>query len=215
VADNAPSQPDRNSPQFPSQAKHYQLVIQDARAIGQRREHINDMFLSIVTLSLGAQAYLIVTNRDSDIRSLLLIILIGAFGSALCAIWSNVLKNYAALLKFRYTTLKTWEEEGFPENQRYYVAEDVIYDSRLSARAPRHKHHSSSESLTAESPVLLPLAQAYVQGLKGKHIPDFVDIYVLIPRLAFIAMVGIVVVRIVLFGVPYVLQYGTKYHVFG
>lgn len=181
---------------FPSPAEHYRLVIEDARSLGQRREHINDMFLGVLTLALGAQAYLFITYKDDDIRSTLLIVVIGLFGARLCSIWGKVLANYAALLRFRYIVLKTWETEVFPPDQRYYLAEDVVYDQRLSVRSRRSQHMDRDAALPADS--LLPLAKAYVKQLKGL-IPDFVNVYELLPRLALLVSLGIVAVRVAFF----------------
>jgi hypothetical protein len=181
---------------FPSPAKHYQLVIEDARSLGQRREHINDMFLGVLTLALGAQAYLFITYKDDDIRSTLLIVVIGLFSTRLCSIWGKVLANYAALLRFRYIVLKTWETEMFPPDQRYYLAEDIVYDQRLSVRSRKARHGDRDTAPSTDS--LLPLAKAYIKQLKG-FIPDFVNVYELLPRLAFIVSLGIVGVRVVFF----------------
>jgi hypothetical protein len=57
-----------------SRAEHYKLVVEDSRAITEERTRINQWFVSLLTLILGAQGYLLIHFRAaiSQPRSTLL-----------------------------------------------------------------------------------------------------------------------------------------------
>lgn len=115
------------SPVVPSPGDHYRLLVEDARALGDRREAINNLFVGAISLLAGGQAYILVA-MSSSIEGLIVTLLATAFGLRLCRVWQNVLGTYKALLDFRFHTLKLWEAHyDFPSIRRYYVSEDILY----------------------------------------------------------------------------------------
>lgn len=158
-----------------SREDHYKVLIEDARALGDRRETINDLFMGLVTLMLGAQGYLLVNSKDTDLHTTIYIACIGLFGAYLCRIWRSVLEGYRTLLNFRYHVLKQWEQAWFAADQRYYVSEDALYDPKLAKEPPT------------------PLVASYVDHLQ--RIRPFVNIYQLMPRLTFLAFLVVACVR--------------------
>jgi hypothetical protein len=159
----------------PPSFQHYQLLIDDARALAERRDRVSNIFLSVITLTLGAQGYLLVTNKDDDVRSTMLIWLAALFGTWLCVTWRQAILSFKELLNFRYFILKRWERDVFPEDERYYIAEDVLY-----------RVHDKGQ---VEIP---PLAAEYVRHRK---IPYFSDTYRRLPTAAMLALWGIALVR--------------------
>lgn len=155
--------------------KHYKLLVDDARALAERRDRVTSIFLSVVTLTLGAQGYLLVTYKDLDIRSTVIICVAALFGTWVCLTWRQTIRSFKELLNFRYFMLKQWERESFPEDERYYIAEDVLYHVR--------------EKGTIEIP---QLAAEYV---KHRKIPFFSDTYRRLPTAAILAFWGIVLIR--------------------
>ena len=77
--------------------EHYRLLIEDARSLRISRENINDRFIGLTTLMLGAQGYLLVTFPRDDNASTFYIIGIAVAGIFLCSIWSRVLNGYKQL----------------------------------------------------------------------------------------------------------------------
>jgi hypothetical protein len=153
------------------------LFAEDARALSDRRDRVSSIFLSILSLMLGAQGYLLVTNRDSDIRSTALIWIIALFGSWLCQTWRRAILSFKELLNFRYYALKHWEGELFPDDERYYVAEEVLY----------HVHEAGATPASG-------LAAEYVKE-RRKLIPFFSDTYSRLPIAALLALWGIALIR--------------------
>jgi hypothetical protein len=180
MANIAPLSSHNSVPQPPNPDEHYRLLLDDVHVLAGRRETINDLFLGIVTLVLGAEAYLFVNTSDGDVRTMCLIVAASIYGLLFCRIWRRSLENYSALLSFRFFVLKQWEREWFPEEQRYYTAEDVLYDAKL-------RQHPSTT-----------LGEAYVKQLGGRRIPPFVNIYRFLPAMASVALTVIAVVRVLL-----------------
>jgi len=158
-----------------SRKDHYKILIEDARALGDRRETINDLFIGLVTLLLGAQGYLLINSKDSDLHTSVYITCIGLFGAYLCRVWNNVLEGYRTLLNFRYHVLKEWERSWFAVDQQYYVSEDALYDPRLALKPPT------------------PLVASYADQLQ--KIRPFINIYKLMPRLMFLVFIAVACLR--------------------
>jgi hypothetical protein len=161
-----------------SREDHYKVLIEDARALGDRRETINDLFMGLVTLMLGAQGYLLVNSKDTDIHTTIYIACIGVFGAYLSRVWRSVLEGYRTLLNFRYHVLKQWERNWFAADQQYYVSEDALYDPKLVQNPPT------------------PLVASYADHLQ--KIRPFVNIYKLMPRLTLFAFLAVACIRPVL-----------------
>lgn len=176
----------------PTDSEHYAILIEDARALGDRRETINNLFVGLVTLILGAQGYIITSASDTELKGTVIIVALSIFGFIICQVWRNVLFSYRILLNFRYEVLKTWETH-FPPGQRYYLAEDIIYE---------HNPQEDPER---------PLANRYLKTLKtshGKTYP-FVDIYRVIPSIMLSGFVVIGLGQITFYGLPLVVA---QYH---
>jgi hypothetical protein len=180
MADNAATSSSDPVPQPPSSDEHYKLLLDDVHVLAGRRETINDLFLGIVTLVLGAEAYLFISAGDGDVRTTALIVAASIYGLLFCRIWRRALENYSALLSFRFFVLKEWERDWFPEEQRYYTAEDVLYDETLRQHPPTK------------------LGVAFVKQLGGRRIPPFVNVYRLLPTMASVALATITAVRVLL-----------------
>ncbi len=157
--------------------KQYHLLSQDARALSERRDRVSSMFLSVITLILGAQGYLLVSNKDSDLRSAVLIWVATLFGTWICLTWRRAIASFKELLNFRYYALKRWESDAFTRELSYYIAEDVLY----------HAHD-------AEAPPAIPLAADYVK-MRRDRIPFFSDTYGRLPTAAIVALWGVALLR--------------------
>jgi hypothetical protein len=107
---------------------HYQLLIGDARALGDRRETVNNLYVGLITLILGAEGYLFIYIKNSEVSGVVLSAVVGVFGIVLSFVWRQVLSNYKKLLDLRYKVLIEWER-AFPEDKRYYSREDALYYS--------------------------------------------------------------------------------------
>lgn len=181
---------------------HYELLIEDARALGERRERLNQLFLGVITLAVGAQAYLLVTYKDSDVRSTLLIVIVGLFGLSLTRIWQQQLRVIGFLLKFRYAVLKDWEEVAFPPEQRYYNAEDVLYSGTIQALTGTN----AVESTSSDAHALNRVAQKFVA--MNETIPNSVDIYRALPVISSLIFLTFILIRLCFLALTYVFPHG-------
>lgn len=110
-----------------SRADHDQLLVEDVRALGDRRDRANQWFLSLVTLLLSAQGYLLVIYGAGEVTSTAYSVMLGLVGLYIVRMWVNALQTFKALLNLRYTILKIWEHQWFPNEHPVHVAEDALY----------------------------------------------------------------------------------------
>jgi len=164
--------------------EHYRLLIEDARSLRLSRENINDLFIGLTTLMLGAQGYLLVTFPRGDDTSTFYIIGIGVAGIFLCSIWSRVLNGYKQLLNYRYLVLKYWEDHWFAKEQQFYVSEDALYET--------------DHTKWPKTPITEEVSKAFTR------IRPFVDVYRVLPRYARLALVSVALIRPALLLVAYI-----------
>jgi hypothetical protein len=164
--------------------EHYRLLIEDARSLRLSRENINDLFIGLMTLMLGAQGYLLVNFQGNDAASTFYIIGIAIAGVFVCSIWSRVLKGYKQLLSYRYLVLKYWEDRWFSKEQQFYVSEDALYE-KDPAKWPK-------------TPITDEVSKTF------KRIQPFVDVYIVLPRYVRWALILVSLIRPGLLLIAYV-----------
>lgn len=161
---NVVTQPITEAGDALSIAEHYKLVVEDARALGDRRETINNLFVSIISLIAGGQGYVLVMFPGTGV-GLAVIVIATLFGLSLCSVWNSALLSYKELLDIRYVTLKSWEEKyNFPSIQQFYTTEAVFYGDVSSPPTELLKEISKKDSI-------------------GK-VSSFVSMYVALPLMA-------------------------------
>jgi hypothetical protein len=168
----------------PARDEHYRLLIEDTRALRVNRENINDLFIGLTTLMLGAQGYLVVTFSRDDSASTFYIVGIAVAGIFICSVWSKVLSGYKQLLNYRYLVLKYWEDHWFAKEQQFYVSEDALYE----------KDHDK----WPKTPIADEVSKSF------KRIQPFVDVYTVLPRYARMALILVALIRPALFLVGYI-----------
>ena len=181
---------------FPSPADHYKIVIEDARALGDRRDAINTMFVNIVSLIAGGAGYVLITYPGST-AGLAVILAAAIFGWRLCHVWDDAIGNYKYLLNFRYETLKQWEQlYDYPSLRQYYRSEDFLYDG--PGKAPK-----------TSSFVPTKLSDSMPKIMRGKA-GNFVNLYVALPQAARVVFFVLALLQVIAFswriGSPYLLQ---------
>lgn len=179
---------------LPSPDEHYKIVIEDARALGDRRDAINSMFVNIVSLIAGGAGYVLI-NKPGSAAGLVVVLAACIFGWRLCHVWEDVLGNYKWLLNFRYQTLKEWESRyDFPSLRRYYTSEDLLY-------GPLKTPTELSESMPAK----------WV-GKAGV----FISMYVVLPKSARIVFLVLALLQTIAFawrvGSPFLVKLPLPWH---
>jgi hypothetical protein len=175
---------DKGADDVISRSEHCKLVIEDTRAIIQARESMNQWFVSLITLILGAQTFLPITFNSTDITSALYILGVALLGFFITAIWRRGLRTHLLLLNFRYTALKHWEMEWFPPDHRFYAAEDQLYDGSVDGSS---------------------VAKDFHRVVRRNETP--VDVYTVLPVWCRLIMFGIVLIRFIALIVALAPQY--------
>src|SRR5215475_11577986 len=95
--------------------RQYELIVEDTARISDRRQTINNLYLSANSLLLGGSAILVQQgSQNTGFPSLLILPLVLA-GGFLCADWWRLLRNYRKLLNLRYDLSKEIEaRDDFP-----------------------------------------------------------------------------------------------------
>lgn len=115
---------------YPAAVDQYKAVLEDAQSLGNRRDTINSLFVGTVSLVAGGEGYILIALAGTG-TGLLVMLAATIFGVGLCRIWADALGSYQALLKFRYETLKVWEEKyDFPSLLKFYTSEEMLYGER-------------------------------------------------------------------------------------
>jgi hypothetical protein len=110
--------------------EQYQLIVEDTARISDRRQTINNIYLSGNSILLGAIAILAQQSGVKSLADILLIFLLVGAGIVLCIDWSRLIGNYRQLLALRFELLKQIEvQPDFPGPIKTYTEEEVLYPS--------------------------------------------------------------------------------------
>jgi hypothetical protein len=110
--------------------EQYQLIVEDTARLTDRRQTINNIYLSANSLLLGGIAVLAQTSGVKNLPDLLLIFLLVCAGMVLCFDWSRLIESYRKLLSLRFDLLKKIEARSdFPAPIQTYTEEEVLYPS--------------------------------------------------------------------------------------
>lgn len=112
--------------------EQYKLIVEDSARLSDRRQTINNLYLSANSLLLGGVAVLVQLSQLKNPLEILLIVLIAVAGSALCLDWRRVVPQYKRLLDLRFSILREMEESAtFPAPQKVYVTESAkLYNQK-------------------------------------------------------------------------------------
>ena len=108
--------------------KQYQLIVEDTARLSDRRQTINNLYLSANSLLLGGSAILVQQGTLNNGLPILLILPLVVAGGFLCVDWWRLLRNYRQLLNLRYSLLKEIEaRDDFPGPVATYQREEKLY----------------------------------------------------------------------------------------
>jgi hypothetical protein len=110
--------------------RQYELIVKDTARLSDRRQTINNLYLSANSLLLGGSAILVqqgILNNGFPILLIFPLVLAGGF---LCVDWWRLLRNYRKLLELRYVLLREIEaRDDFPGPIATYVREEKLYST--------------------------------------------------------------------------------------
>jgi hypothetical protein len=110
--------------------EQYQLMVEDTARLTDRRQTINNIYLSANSLLLGGIALLAQQSGVKNLADLFLVFLLVCAGMVLCFDWSRLIESYRKLLALRFDLLKKIEGRAdFPAPIQTYTEEEVLYPS--------------------------------------------------------------------------------------
>jgi hypothetical protein len=124
-----------------SDTEVYTALIQDTAQISDRRQTMNNIYLSVNSVLLGALAILAQQSIATNVVFLPVEIFIAIVGILIAGQWRSLLQKYKALLGLRFKTLMSIEaKETFGSEFKVYTLEDktpeVYGYSAIEARLP-------------------------------------------------------------------------------
>jgi hypothetical protein len=106
----------------------YKQLAQDSARISDRRETINNIYLSVNSVLLGAIALLVQQGGLKDVVFSAVAVFIAIAGLAITRDWKKLVHNYRELLRLRFEALKELEQrEDFPGVVKIYQRETKLY----------------------------------------------------------------------------------------
>ena len=150
----------------------YQVIIEDTNALSNRRQTIDTVYESIVTLILAADGYVAAQAPYTSWFPVVAAIGASIVGIAFTRHWRSVVDRLKAVLRVRYDYLKQLENDDALKHigaQIYQVEDTEIYKKRdaTSKKAPRNL-----QSIFAVVFYLIPLVRALLTAVavSGLHL---------------------------------------------
>jgi hypothetical protein len=108
--------------------EQYQLLVEDSARLSDRRQTVNNLYLSANSLLLSAIAILAQQSGVKSLQDVLLVLLLVCAGIFLSSDWGRLLRQYRQLLNLRFALLKKIEsQEDFPGPIKTYQEEELLY----------------------------------------------------------------------------------------
>lgn len=151
----------------------YQVIIEDTNALSNRRQTIDTVYESIVTLILAADGYVAAQAPYASWFPIVAAIGTSIVGIAFTRHWRSVVDRLKAVLRVRYDYLKQLENDEALKHigaQIYQVEDAEIYKKREAAgkKSPRNL-----QSIFTVVFYLIPLVRALLTAVavSGLHLP--------------------------------------------
>lgn len=97
----------------------YRLFVEDTGRTSDRRQTVNNIYLSVNSVLLGAVAILVQQGQLRSFLFLVVEIFIAIAGFFICSDWRKLISQYRKLLAFRFEQLRALEAQIPGSNQMY------------------------------------------------------------------------------------------------
>jgi hypothetical protein len=109
----------------------YQILVEDTARLSDRRQTVNNLYLSANSLLIGGVALLVQQNQKNTFTIFLILLIIIA-GLVICYDWRRLINTYSELVKVRISMLKQLEDKfTVADLVDVYHKEDQLYDPKL------------------------------------------------------------------------------------
>lgn len=118
----------------------YKLIVDDTNQLGNRRQTVDTVYESIVTLVLGADGYVAATGQFRGWLPIVATTAIGLVGIIFTAHWRGTVDKLKQVLNLRYQYLRDMESDSNLTTIRAQVYTEewqAIYAKRHSTRRKR------------------------------------------------------------------------------
>ena len=151
----------------------YQVIIEDTNALGNRRQTIDTVYESIVTLILAADGYVAAQTPYTSWFPVVAEVSVSIVGIAFTRHWRSVVDRLKAVLSLRYKYLRQLEDNDVLKQigaQIYQFEDTQIYKQR---EAGGKKSSRNLQSIFTTVFLLIPLVRAGLTALaaSGLHLP--------------------------------------------
>ena len=106
----------------------YQSIMVDTSQISSKRQSLDTVYTTIVTLILGADAYVAGNSKFDNWFAVLVTVALGLVGWAFTWHWRRVLNDLKKILDLRYTYLREMED-----NPKMHAIHAQIYTKEYNA----------------------------------------------------------------------------------
>jgi len=108
----------------------YKVLVQDTAHISDRRQTMNNIYLSVNAILLGALAVLVQQGHLTSFLFLTVEVFVSLAGIIIAAQWRALITTYKSLLRLRYETLEEIEKTlDIPDIAKIYTLEHKVSDT--------------------------------------------------------------------------------------
>ncbi|MGH9847893.1 MAG: RipA family octameric membrane protein [Blastocatellia bacterium] len=126
--------------------EEYKLFVEDTARFSERRQSVNNSYVTINSIILTALAFLVKDAGFDRPWQAFAVIPVSFAGAIICWRWMMVINNYKKLVDFRINQLRIIESDpDMAGCHRMYHAEDEIYPRNAGGKTITHKALSFSE----------------------------------------------------------------------
>lgn len=126
--------------------EEYKLFVEDTARFSERRQSVNNSYVTINSIILTALAFLVKDAGFDRPWQAFAVIPVSLAGAVICWRWVMIINNYKKLVGFRIDQLRIMESDpGMAGCHRMYHKEDVLYPGDAGEKTTTHKALSFSE----------------------------------------------------------------------
>lgn len=137
----------------------YKLIVDDTNELGNRRQTVDTVYESIVTLVLGADGYIAALGQFQGVVPIAATAAIGVVGIIFTTHWRNTVDKLKRVLNLRYEYLRHMEEDPDLQSINAQVYSKEWQDIYAKREATRKKtgHSRTLQSIFTGIFIVLPI----------------------------------------------------------
>lgn len=143
--------------------EQYPFLIEDTARLSDRRQTVNNIYLSVNSVLLGGLALLVQVSGLRSFSLAVIAVMIAAAGFVITHDWRKLVLNYRTLLALRFTLLREIESlPDFPFPIKTFEREDALFANPSTKRGKQFGFSDIEERLTHVFKVLYLLSAVLI-----------------------------------------------------